>query len=123
MIPWSWMAGCRGPDATRRIGDLRIPRELGVDVGASDNGDLTVVRLREGMRASRRWQAQSADPEVVARTVVDAARESNVSSIKVDAIGAGWALVGLLRRDLPGVDVHPVLVSEAAPEGRTVSST
>lgn len=69
------------------------------------------------MRAGRRWQVQSADPEIVARTVVDAAKEMGAEGVKVDAIGVGWALVPLIRRDLRGVPVHPVNVAEAAPDG------
>lgn len=117
VVPWSWVIRARSIDATERIGPLRVPVELGVDVGASDNGDLTVVRERQGMRAGRRWTAQSSDPEVVAAKVVQAARESGATRIKVDAIGVGWSLVALLRRDLPGVIVDPVVVSEAAPPG------
>lgn len=117
VVPWSWVARCRGDEATQRIGPLRVPVELGVDVGASDNGDLTVIRERQGMRAGRRWTEQSSDPEVVAAKVVQAAQESGAVRIKVDAIGVGWSLVALLRRDLPGVTVDAVVVSEEAPPG------
>jgi hypothetical protein len=117
MVPWSWIYACRGETATARIGDLRVPVELGVDVGASDNGDLTVVRARGGRRAMGRWQVQSGDPEVVATTVVRAAREVEPTRIKVDANGPGWALVAILKRDLPRCEVVPVQVAEAAPDG------
>jgi hypothetical protein len=91
--------------------------ELGVDVGASDNGDWTVIRERRGTSAGRRWSVQSSDPEIVAGRVVEAAGESGAQAIKVDAIGVGWGLTSLLARDLPGVAVAPVVVSEAAPDG------
>lgn len=116
-IPWSWLQRCRGDEATRRIGELRVPVELGVDVGASDNGDYTIIRERRGMKAGRRWSVQSSDPEVVAAKIVEAAREAEPSRVKVDAIGVGWALVSLVRRDLRGVQVDPIVVSEAAEPG------
>ena len=117
VIPWSGLHACRGEEATARIGALRVPVELGVDVGASDNGDWTIVRERQGMRAGRRWTVQSSEPEDVVRTIVQAARESAATRIKVDAIGVGWSMVALVRRDLPNVQVDPVVVSEAAPAG------
>ena len=61
--PWTWIMRTRGDDATAKIGPFRLPVELGVDVGASDNGDFTVIRERRGMRAGRRWTARSSDPE------------------------------------------------------------
>ena len=118
VVPWSWIHGCRTDETRERHAVNRANLvELGVDVGASDNGDLTVVRERRGMVAGRRWTVQSADPEIVARTVVEAARECDAGRIKVDAIGVGWGLVSLVARDLPGVAVVPVTVSEAAPDG------
>jgi hypothetical protein len=117
VVPWSWVQICRGVDATNRIGGLRVPIELGVDVGASDNGDVTSIRERRGMQAGRKWTIQSADPEKVAARIVEAARDSEATRIKVDAIGVGWGLVALIRRDLPGVQVDAVVVSEAAPPG------
>lgn len=114
VVPWTWIQRCRGEDATARIGPLRVPVELGVDVGASDNGDFTVIRERQGMRAGRRWTVRSGDPEKVAAEVVTAARVSGATTIKIDSIGIGWAMVALVQRDLPGVTIVPVNVSEAA---------
>jgi hypothetical protein len=108
---------CRGESATARISPLRVPIEMGVDVGASDNGDWTIARERQGMRAGRRWAVQSSDPEVVALTIAEAARECGATRIKVDAIGIGWSLAALLRRDLPRVQVASVNVSEGAEPG------
>jgi len=116
-IPWSWLQACRGEAATARIGDIRTPVELGVDVGASDNGDLTVVRERQGMRAGRRWQVQSSDPDVVVAKIVQAAKQSGAKTIKLDINGVGWALQTPLRKELPGVEIVPVMVSESATNG------
>lgn len=63
MLPCTWIIRTRGDDTTAKIGPFRLPVELGVDVGASDNGDFTVIRERRGMRAGRRWTARSSDPE------------------------------------------------------------
>jgi hypothetical protein len=117
VIPWSWIHGCRTEDGhARALAHVDVV-ELGVDVGASDNGDWTVIRERRGTSAGRRWSVQSSDPEIVAGRVVEAAGESGAQAIKVDAIGVGWGLTSLLARDLPGVAVAPVVVSEAAPDG------
>jgi hypothetical protein len=116
VIAWSHLKMCQGPEATRRIGELRRPVELGVDVGASDNGDLTVVRERNGGRAGRRWSVQSGRPEEVASLVVRAAKESEATKIKVDEGGVGWALAALVTRDLPTVEVVPVQFGAAASE-------
>lgn len=113
-VPWSWVMRCRGEEATARIGPLRVPVELGADIGASDNGDLTVVRERCGMRAGRRWTVRSGDPGKVAAAIAQAAKESGADKIKLDAIGVGFGMEELLKRDLPGVEIVPVKVSEAA---------
>lgn len=117
VVPWSWIHGCRTEDGHAQALEHVEVVELGVDVGASDNGDWTIIRERRGRSAGRRWAVQSSDPEVVAATIVEAAGESGCKAIKVDAIGVGWGLVSLLARDLPGVAIVPVVVSEAAPLG------
>lgn len=114
-VPWSWIKACQGDLATARVGALRIPVELGVDVAGSDAGDETVVFERLGQQAGRRWSVQSADPEIVTQLVEDAVRESGATTVKVDAIGVGWGLMAPLRRTFPDLDVVPVVVSEAAP--------
>ncbi len=69
VLPCTWIIRTRGDDATAKIGPFRLPVELGVDVGASDNGDFTVSRERRGMRAGRRWDGaierprEGADPQ------------------------------------------------------------
>lgn len=117
VVPWSWIHGCRTDEVRDQVRSFIDVVELGVDVGASDNGDLTVVRERRGMMAGKRWTVQSSDPEEVARVIVEAAVESDAGRIKIDAIGVGWGLATIVARDLPGVDVVPVVVSEAAPPG------
>lgn len=120
VVPWSWLKACQGEEAAARIGPLRVPVELGVDVAASDLGDETVVYERCGMAVGRRWAVRSSDPNVVIELVEQAIREAEPSSVKIDAIGVGWALQAALNRSFPGLDVVPVVVSQAAPgEDRT----
>jgi len=114
-IPWSWVKACQGDDATNRIGALRVPVELGVDVAGSDLGDETVVFERRGQRVGRRWAVQSSDPEVVLQLVETAVRDSGATRVKIDAIGVGWGLVASLRRTFPDLDIVPIVVSESAP--------
>lgn len=116
-IPWSWLQACQ---AEGLGGELRIPVELGVDVGGSENGDESVIRARHGMHAGGVWRARSADSEVVVDSVLDAVREVGATAVKVDSIGVGHGVVGSLRRRAAAevrwpVAVHGVNVSEAAP--------
>ncbi len=93
-----------------------LPVELGVDVGGG--GDETVVRERRGIKAGRQWAERSERPETISRLVVHAIHETGATSVKVDAIGVGWNVVGELRnmaaRGDHGAKIHAVKVSEAA---------
>jgi hypothetical protein len=113
VILWSWLRKCQ---TEPKIGDLRVPVELGVDVAGSDVGDETVVYERMGGKLARRWSVRSSDPEDVLRCVENAVVESGPSRVKVDAIGVGWGIVAGLRRSFPQLDVVAVNVSEAAPD-------
>jgi len=121
VIPWSFLRQCQGPDAHARVG-LLVPVELGVDVGGSDNGDRTSIRERPGVHGGRQWTIQSGDPEKVLDLIMGAIVESGASSVKVDAIGIGWGLVGNLReRGRLGQHralVHAVVVSKAAEQAK-----
>lgn len=119
-IPWSWLQNCRGEEATAKIGPLRVPVELGVDVGGSDNGDETVIVRREGQRvAGEPRRIQTGDSEVVVDAVIAEIKAHEVTSVKVDSIGVGHGVVGSLRRRVKSevrheVAVHAVNVGEAA---------
>jgi hypothetical protein len=95
-----------------------LPVELGVDVGGG--GDWTIARERRGMKAGRRWAARTPDPEQAGELVIAAIKATKATSVKVDAIGVGWGLVGELRLRIKRGDidwpcvVHAVQVSEAA---------
>lgn len=119
-IPWSWLQQCRyDPDVG---GDLRIPVQLGVDVGGSDNGDESVIRCREGLHVSERvWRVRSGDSELVVDEIISAVAASGATSVKVDSIGVGHGVVGSLRRRVTRevrwpVTVHGVNVAEQAPD-------
>lgn len=114
-IPWSKLKECQSDEVAQALARLRSPVELGIDVAGSDVGDETVIYERTGARIGRHWSVRSSDSEVVLATCEQAVREAKPSRVKIDAIGVGWGLVAGLRRSFPGLDVHPVVVSEAAP--------
>jgi hypothetical protein len=129
VIPWSWLKRCQGADATSRIGELRVPMELGVDVGASETGDETVIVARGGGRVMPIPSAEhgpfrrlrTGDSEEIVDGIIAVVLELRVTSVKVDAIGVGFGVVGSLRRRLASevrwpVEVHGINVSEAAQE-------
>ena len=94
-----------------------MPVELGVDVGAG--GDRTVVYERRGRVAGRKWSARTPDPAEALELVLQALTEApETSAIKVDAIGIGWGLCGMLElalADTRGAPrICPVNVSVAA---------
>jgi hypothetical protein len=120
VVPWSWLRQCQGEEIAGRLGALRIPAELGVDVGGSDEGDETVIMCRQGPRfRPEPWRIRSSDSEKIVDQVIEAVREVHATSVKVDSIGVGFGVVGSLRRRLPAevrwdVDVHAVNVAVAA---------
>ncbi|HEV2929134.1 MAG TPA: hypothetical protein VGW74_10620, partial [Propionibacteriaceae bacterium] len=116
VIPWSWVRGCVGEVAQAKAGALLVPRRLGVDVGGSELGDETVIYELCGMHVGRRWSIRSSDPDKVARKIEAAIRESQPDSVKIDSIGIGWGVMGMIRRTFPSLTVHGVSVAEAASE-------
>jgi hypothetical protein len=120
VVPWSWIKACQGGAATARIGELRVPVELGVDVGGSEAGDETVVRERRGGRIGQAWRIRSSDPQKVLDLVLLAIRESEATRVKIDSIGIGWGIAGWLeerrQRKEHVAEIVPVNVAEAATE-------
>ena len=88
--------------------------EAGVDLGAGR--DRTVLRERRGMKAGRVVEFRSSDPMATAGQIVITLREWGVRRVKVDSIGIGWTMVGLLRERLrgEGIAVVPVNFGEGA---------
>lgn len=73
------------------------PVTLGVDIGASEDGDPTVIYECRGGRPGRSWLVQSSEEEVVVGHVVQAIRETGAERVKVDAIGVGWYISSRLQ--------------------------
>jgi len=72
-----------------------VPVELGVDLGAG--GDETCIRERRGVVVGREWRFRERDPKRTAARIVEAINESQAEVVKVDAIGIGWGMVGMLQ--------------------------
>lgn len=117
VIPLAWLKRCMvGRDEPWPENDL-VPVEFGVDVGAG--GDLTVVYERRGRVAGRKWSAHTPDPADALELVLAALGEApECSAIKLDSIGVGWALCGMLEMafaDMGGAPkICPVNVSTSA---------
>jgi hypothetical protein len=118
VVPAVDLAACFFPDVQPAA--ALAPVELGVDVGGG--GDWTIVRERRGIRAGRRWAKRTDKPEEAADIVVDAIHATGATSVKVDAIGIGWGLVGELRnrgkRGDHQAQIVAVVVSEKAGDER-----
>lgn len=108
VIPWSWVTRATDPALVDRLGPLRIPIELGVDVGGGQ--DLTVIRERRGPVLGRRWSVNTDDSERIVDAVVDVVRHTEATVVKVDFGGIGFGVVGSLRRRLAAEVAHPVAV-------------
>lgn len=106
----SWASECRW---------LELPEDdepvLGFDVSAG--GDRSIVWLRAGRKAVRKWvKVGEKDPTELARWVQEIIEQTSAVTINVDAIGVGWGVAGELRLlDVP-CQVVPVNVSESADE-------
>lgn len=112
--------------AARPMRDTDLfPVELGVDVAAG--GDRSVIRLRRGVRFGSEegvwvWRSQHDDSERLVREILDAQQKTGATSIKIDANGVGWAVVGAVRKALRKqtlrggrvCHVHGVMVGQRA---------
>lgn len=114
VIPLSWLKRCQ-QEREHEPAQL-LPVELGMDIGAG--GDWTVVRERCGIKAGRTWRELTPEPSQAVALAMKAIRETAATSIKVDAIGIGWGIVGRLREVIEeagaGPVVHAVNVGESA---------
>jgi hypothetical protein len=95
VVPSSWVANCRRLD--RDWTPERLARvELGVDVGASDNGDQTVVWERCGPKLGRRWAIREKDHVKLAAWLVNIIQKTGAQAVKMDSTGVGHGLVNLV---------------------------
>jgi hypothetical protein len=97
VILYSWIKQCQDEDAieTYTEDDL-TPIEIGVDVGAG--GDETSLRVRYGILAGPMVSKKTPEPEDAFYIVVDAIMETRATRVKIDIIGIGWGLIGMLRQ-------------------------
>ena len=116
VIPLSWIRRCQNIDPETYAPDDLLPVELGVDVGAG--GDETNIRERRGVLVGRVERHKTPDPEVASGHVVRMIQETGATRVKVDVIGIGWGLVGLVKqacRELSlNVEIVGVNVGEAS---------
>ncbi len=106
VIPWSWATACRDTIVAEALGPLRVPVELGVDIGGG--GDLTVIRERRGPAAGRRWTVNTDDSELIVDEILTALRVSGATAVKVDFGGIGFGVTGSLRRRAAAEVAHTV---------------
>jgi hypothetical protein len=98
VVPWSWASRCRLAECPAPVGALRVPVELGVDVGGG--GDLTVIRERRGGVVGRRWWVNTQDSEEIVARVLAAVDVSGATAVKVDFGGIGFGVSGSLKAHL-----------------------
>lgn len=99
VVPWSWVQAVRQEVGEHRVKPDKADKTvLGVDVGAG--GDETVIWAKRGMKALEKETDHSSDPEVVAGRIMRTARRLKASEIKIDIIGIGWGVAGLLRKEI-----------------------
>jgi hypothetical protein len=94
VVPFSWMKQCQKLGIDLSDGAV----QLGVDVGASEDGDPSVIYERRGNKAGRKWEISSDDSELIADLVQECIIETGASVVKVDVIGVGFGVVGSLKR-------------------------
>lgn len=113
VIPYSWATRARRHEVVPE-GDV----ECGLDVSAGA-ADRTVMWARRGQRALKKWVWRGyTDPKDLAELIVPALVECHATSVKVDSIGVGWGVGGILDvmsdNGLHACTVVPVNVSERA---------
>lgn len=97
VVPYSFASRCThredGIDEA-----LATPVELGADIGAG--GDETVIRERRGRYAGRVWRSRHDDPMLCADEILVAQHATQATSIKIDAVGVGWGVHGIVESEL-----------------------
>jgi len=64
-------------------------------VGAG--GDATVIWVRRGSKAIKKITDHSADPKQVSAKIMQAIREYRATRVKIDTIGIGWGIAGMVE--------------------------
>jgi hypothetical protein len=100
VIPLSFIRKCQDVDeyelAISNGGPDTYPREGGCDVGAG--GDETSLRARYGRYAHEDFvEAKTPEPLDAYALVVPFIMKHRLTRLKVDTIGIGWGLIGMLQ--------------------------
>lgn len=102
LIPLSWIRQCQDEDLFDEAGNIikygyedLHPIEIGVDVGAG--GDDTSIRVRRGILAAESESYTTPEPEEAYAAVVKMVMQTGATRVKIDIIGIGWGLLGMLR--------------------------
>lgn len=115
-VPFSWAILCSHREEEEA--EDAEPVELGVDVGAG--GDESVIRERRGPVAGRVWTSCHDDAMALVGEIVRAQAETGATSVKIDAIGVGWAIASRVEEvfEEMGIEcaVHGVKVSQSSHE-------
>ena len=96
IIPYSWVRTCmheRTWDQT-----ALFPVRLGIDVGASDNGDQTVVRERRGPKLGRVWRFRERDHTQLLPKIVALIIETGATEVAIDCTGVGHGLANMVTQ-------------------------
>lgn len=86
----SWAANCRLLDLA-----ADDPLEGGIDVGGGS--DRTVLRMREGPKATEEVEFYDNDPMRSVGKLAHQIDEWGLTSVKIDSTGLGWGVAGRLR--------------------------
>lgn len=97
VIPLSWIRQCQDDDV-EYSNDMLLPVELGVDVGAG--GDDTSIRVRHGILAGESLSLTTPEAEEAYAAIVEMIVRNNATRVKIDVIGLGWGLIGMLRQTI-----------------------
>ena len=116
VVPSSWLARAR---RTELVADEDDELELGLDVAAG-GADRTVCWARKGPVALGKWHWREGEPATLASNVLEVIRETGAMFLKVDSIGVGWGIGGVLQawreEGKHDCQIVPVNVSEASGE-------
>lgn len=106
LIPLSWIRS-----AQERTLPPIGPDELGLDVGASEDGDPSCLGHRRGPVFRVLWEQREPDTMKSTGRLLQSLRETHASLAKVDYIGVGRGVVDRSREQ--GESVHPISVGES----------
>lgn len=106
LIPLQWIR-----DAQQRTLTPSTPNELGLDVGASDDGDPSCLGQRRGPVFRVLWEQREPDTMKSTGRLLQSLRETHALQAKVDYIGVGRGVVDRCREQ--GEPVHPISVGES----------